>query len=51
MQVVIGQQLRSQRQKELSAAGAVPRRAAPRFSLRLGPGPAGGFLSNLFRRT
>ncbi|KAM8951266.1 BICD family-like cargo adapter 2 isoform 3-T3 [Lycaon pictus] len=51
MQVVIGQQLRSQRQKELSAAGAAPRRAAPRFSLRLGPGPAGGFLSNLFRRT
>ncbi|XP_014688658.2 BICD family-like cargo adapter 2 isoform X2 [Equus asinus] len=42
MQVVIGQQLRSQRQKELSAAGAAPRRAAPRFSLRL---------SNLFRRT
>ncbi|XP_058426205.1 BICD family-like cargo adapter 2 [Diceros bicornis minor] len=42
MQVVIGQQLRSQRQKELSAAGSVPRRAAPRFSLRL---------SNLFRRT
>uniref|UniRef100_A0A452SZD7 BICD family-like cargo adapter 2 n=1 Tax=Ursus maritimus TaxID=29073 RepID=A0A452SZD7_URSMA len=51
MQVVIGQQLRSQRQKELSAAGSAPRRAAPRFSLRLGPGPAGGFLSNLFRRT
>ncbi|CAD7683452.1 unnamed protein product [Nyctereutes procyonoides] len=51
MQVVIGQQLRSQRQKELSAAGAAPRRATPRFSLRLGPGPAGGFLSNLFRRT
>lgn len=42
MQVVIGQQLRSQRQKELSAAGSAPRRAAPRFSLRL---------SNLFRRT
>nr|XP_008519383.1 PREDICTED: LOW QUALITY PROTEIN: bicaudal D-related protein 2 [Equus przewalskii] len=41
-QVVIGQQLRSQRQKELSAAGSAPRRAAPRFSLRL---------SNLFRRT
>ncbi|XP_035122580.1 BICD family-like cargo adapter 2 isoform X1 [Callithrix jacchus] len=53
MQVVIGQQLRSQRQKELSAAASssTPRRAAPRFSLRLGPGPAGGFLSNLFRRT
>ncbi|XP_076998156.1 BICD family-like cargo adapter 2 isoform X2 [Tamandua tetradactyla] len=49
MQVVIGQQLRSQRQKELSAPGASPRRASPRFSLRLGPGPAGGFLSNLFR--
>lgn len=51
MQVVIGQQLRSQRQKELSTAGSAPRRAAPRFSLRLGPGSAGGFLSNLFRRT
>ncbi|XP_027621942.1 BICD family-like cargo adapter 2 isoform X2 [Tupaia chinensis] len=51
MQVVIGQQLRSQRQKELSAAASTPRRAAPRFSLRLGPGPAGGFLSNFFRRT
>ncbi|XP_011716010.2 BICD family-like cargo adapter 2 isoform X2 [Macaca nemestrina] len=53
MQVVIGQQLRSQRQKELNAAASssTPRRAAPRFSLRLGPGPAGGFLSNLFRRT
>uniref|UniRef100_A0ABI7WUU9 BICD family-like cargo adapter 2 n=1 Tax=Felis catus TaxID=9685 RepID=A0ABI7WUU9_FELCA len=50
MQVVIGQQLRSQRQKELSAT-EWPRRAAPRFSLRLGPGPAGGFLSSLFRRT
>ncbi|XP_015977743.1 BICD family-like cargo adapter 2 isoform X2 [Rousettus aegyptiacus] len=51
MQVVIGQQLRSQRQKELSAAGSAPRRPAPRFSLRQGPGPAGGFFSNLFRRT
>uniref|UniRef100_G3QR32 BICD family-like cargo adapter 2 n=1 Tax=Gorilla gorilla gorilla TaxID=9595 RepID=G3QR32_GORGO len=53
MQVVIGQQLRSQRLKELStaASSSTPRRAAPRFSLRLGPGPAGGFLSNLFRRT
>ena len=51
MQVVIGQQLRSQRQKELSATECGPRRAAPRFSLRLGPGPAGGFLSSLFRRT
>uniref|UniRef100_A0A8C3W4G6 BICD family-like cargo adapter 2 n=1 Tax=Catagonus wagneri TaxID=51154 RepID=A0A8C3W4G6_9CETA len=51
MQVVIGQQLRSQRQKELNAAGSVPRPSRPRFSLRLGPGPAGGFLSNLFRRT
>ncbi|KAM6166475.1 BICD family-like cargo adapter 2 [Erethizon dorsatum] len=51
MQVVIGQQLRSQRQKELSAAGSGPRHASARFSLRLGPGPAGGFLSNLFRRT
>uniref|UniRef100_A0A8D2E146 BICD family-like cargo adapter 2 n=1 Tax=Sciurus vulgaris TaxID=55149 RepID=A0A8D2E146_SCIVU len=51
MQVVIGQQLRSQRQKELNAAASAPRRPATRFSLRLGPGPAGGFLSNLFRRT
>lgn len=51
MQVVIGQQLRSQRQKEQSAGAPAPRRAAPRFSLRLGPGPAGGFLSSLFRRT
>nr|XP_019575167.1 PREDICTED: BICD family-like cargo adapter 2 isoform X3 [Rhinolophus sinicus] len=51
MQVVIGQQLRSQRQKELSSAGSVPHRPAPRFSLRRGPGPAGGFFSNLFRRT
>ncbi|XP_048188211.1 BICD family-like cargo adapter 2 [Perognathus longimembris pacificus] len=51
MQVVIGQQLCSQRQKELSAAAAAPRRATTRFSLRLGPGQAGGFLSNLFRRT
>ncbi|XP_073916531.1 BICD family-like cargo adapter 2 isoform X2 [Castor canadensis] len=50
MQVVIGQQLRSQRQKEMGAAAA-PRRATTRFSLRLGPGQAGGFLSNLFRRT
>ncbi|KAF0881243.1 BICL2 protein, partial [Crocuta crocuta] len=52
MQVVIGQQLRSQRQRELTAAAqSAPRRAAPRLSLRLGPGPAGGFLSSLFRRT
>ncbi|XP_040315169.1 BICD family-like cargo adapter 2 [Herpailurus yagouaroundi] len=51
MQVVIGQQLRSQRQEELSATECGPRRAAPRFSLRWGPGPAGGFLSSLFRRT
>ncbi|XP_003790866.1 BICD family-like cargo adapter 2 [Otolemur garnettii] len=52
MQVVIGQQLRSQRQKELSAASSsTPRHTAPRFSLRLGPGTAGTFLSNLFRRT
>ncbi|XP_055990965.1 BICD family-like cargo adapter 2 [Sorex fumeus] len=51
MQVVIGQQLLSQRQKELSGPGPAPRRAAPRFSLRLGPGPARGFLSSLFRRT
>ncbi|MBW00010.1 Bicaudal D-related protein 2, partial [Eschrichtius robustus] len=51
MQVVIAQQLLSQRQKELSVAGSAPSRAPPRFSLRLGPGPAGGFFSNLFRRT
>lgn len=51
MQVVIGQQLRSQRQKEMSAAGSIPHRPAPRFSLRRAPGPAGGFFSNLFRRT
>ncbi|XP_047636730.1 BICD family-like cargo adapter 2 isoform X2 [Phacochoerus africanus] len=51
MQVVIGQQLRSQRQKELTAAGSVQRPSRPRFSLPLGPGPAGSFLSNLFRRT
>lgn len=51
MQVVIGQQLRSQRQKELSAARSAPSRPAPRFSLRGGPGHAGGFFSNLFRRT
>ncbi|XP_006873959.1 PREDICTED: bicaudal D-related protein 2 [Chrysochloris asiatica] len=51
MQVVIGQQLHSQRQKELNATRPSPRRASPRFSLRLGTGPAAGFLSNLFRRT
>ncbi|KAM8777708.1 BICD family-like cargo adapter 2 isoform 2-T2 [Rhynchonycteris naso] len=51
MQVVIGQQLRSQCQKELSAAGSAPHRPAPRFSLRRSPGPTGGFFSNLFRRT
>ncbi|XP_059548820.1 BICD family-like cargo adapter 2 isoform X2 [Myotis daubentonii] len=50
MQVVIGQQLRSQRQKELSAAGSAPSRPAPRFSLRGRPGHA-GFFSSLFRRT
>lgn len=51
MQVVIGQQLRSQRQKELSAAGSALPRPASRFALRRSPGPAGGFFSNLFRRT
>ncbi|XP_004373251.1 BICD family-like cargo adapter 2 [Trichechus manatus latirostris] len=51
MQVVIGQQLRLQRQKELSTAGSSPRRTSARFSLRPGSGPAGGFLGNLFRRT
>ncbi|XP_006897506.1 PREDICTED: bicaudal D-related protein 2 [Elephantulus edwardii] len=53
MQVVIGQQLRWQRQKELSAAAASTassRSSSSRFLRRLGPGPAGGFLS-LFRRT
>ncbi|XP_021100016.1 BICD family-like cargo adapter 2 isoform X2 [Heterocephalus glaber] len=44
MQVVIGQQLRSQRQKELSAAAVSGSRPAS-------AGFAGGFLSNLFRRT
>uniref|UniRef100_A0A8C6FKT3 BICD family-like cargo adapter 2 n=1 Tax=Moschus moschiferus TaxID=68415 RepID=A0A8C6FKT3_MOSMO len=51
MQVVIGQQLRSQRQQELSAAASAPRPAPTRFSLRLSPRPAGGFFSTLFRRT
>lgn len=51
MQVVIGQQLRSQRQQELSAAASTPRPAPTRFSLRLSPGPAGSFFSTLFRRT
>ncbi|KAH0520632.1 Bicaudal D-related protein 2 [Microtus ochrogaster] len=51
MQVVIGQQVRSQRQKELSEAAAARRRTKTGFSLRLGSGQNGGFLSNLFRRT
>ncbi|KAL1778940.1 bicaudal D-related protein 2 [Sigmodon hispidus] len=51
MQVVIGQQLRSQRQKELSEAAAAKRNSKSGFSLRLGSGQSGGFLSNLFRRT
>ncbi|XP_036265769.1 BICD family-like cargo adapter 2 isoform X2 [Pipistrellus kuhlii] len=51
MQVVIGQQLRSQRQKELSAARSAPSPPASRFSLRGGPGQNGGFFSSLFRRT
>ncbi|XP_049624441.1 BICD family-like cargo adapter 2 [Suncus etruscus] len=51
MQVVIRQQLLSQRQKEQSATGPSLRRAAPRFSLRLGTGPGRSFLSSLFRRT
>lgn len=51
MQVVIGQQVRSQRQKELSEAAAARRRTKTGFSLRLGSGQKGGFLSNLFRRT
>lgn len=51
MQVVIGQQVRSQRQKELSEAAAARGRTKTGFSLRLGSGQNGGFLSNLFRRT
>ncbi|KAL6091780.1 hypothetical protein STEG23_000189 [Scotinomys teguina] len=51
MQVVIGQQLRSQRQRELSEAAATRPRRKTGFSLRLGSGQSGGFLSNLFRRT
>ncbi|CAO2642065.1 BICD family-like cargo adapter 2 [Lemmus lemmus] len=51
MQVVIGQQVRSQRQKELSEAAAARSRTKTGFSLRLGSGQNGGFLSNLFRRT
>ncbi|XP_028931646.1 BICD family-like cargo adapter 2 [Ornithorhynchus anatinus] len=56
MQVVIGQQLHLQRQKELSAAPAARStsgRGGTRFSLRRGPGAggAGGFLTSLFRRT
>ncbi|XP_057632131.1 BICD family-like cargo adapter 2 [Chionomys nivalis] len=51
MQVVIGQQVRSQRQKELSEAAAARRRTKTGFSLSLGSGQNGGFLSNLFRRT
>lgn len=51
MQVVIGQQVRSQRQKELSEAAAARRHRKTGFSLRLGSGQNGGFLSNLFRRT
>ncbi|XP_010601895.1 BICD family-like cargo adapter 2 isoform X2 [Fukomys damarensis] len=43
MQVVIGQQLRSQRQKELNAAASGPRRTSILFT--------GSFLSNFFRRT
>ncbi|KAM6155025.1 BICD family-like cargo adapter 2 [Rhynchocyon petersi] len=50
MQVVIGQQLRSQRQRELSAAASA-RHSSARFSLGLGSGTPGGFLSSLFRRT
>lgn len=51
MQVVIRQQLLSQRQKEQSATGPSLHRATPRFSLRLGTGPGRSFLSSLFRRT
>lgn len=51
MQIVIGQQVHSQRQKELSEAAAARRRTKTGFSLRLGSGQSGGFLSNLFRRT
>ncbi|XP_038610692.1 BICD family-like cargo adapter 2 [Tachyglossus aculeatus] len=56
MQVVIGQQLHLQRQKELSAAPAArsaSARGGTRFSLHRGPGAggAGRFLTSLFRRT
>lgn len=51
MQVIIRQQLLSQRQKEQSATGPSLRRTTPRFSLRLGTGPGRSFLSSLFRRT
>ncbi|XP_037010521.2 BICD family-like cargo adapter 2 isoform X2 [Artibeus jamaicensis] len=51
MQVVIGEQLRSQRQKELSDAESARHRPTSHFSLSRSPGPAGGFFSNLFRKT
>ncbi|KAF6123251.1 BICD family like cargo adaptor 2 [Phyllostomus discolor] len=51
MQVVIEEQLRSQRQKELSEAASALHRPTSRFSLRRSPGPASGFFSNLFRKT
>ncbi|XP_036594532.1 BICD family-like cargo adapter 2 [Trichosurus vulpecula] len=50
MQVVIGQQLRSQRLKELNSQPAVPHHDAAKFSLGRGTG-AGSFFTNLFKRT
>ncbi|XP_043830964.1 BICD family-like cargo adapter 2 [Dromiciops gliroides] len=51
MQVVIGQQLRSQRLKELHSQPAAPHHGATKFSLGRGGTGAGSFFTNLFRRT
>ncbi|KAM9097568.1 BICD family-like cargo adapter 2 isoform 2-T3 [Sarcophilus harrisii] len=50
MQVVIGQQLRSQRLKELNSQPAMPPLDATKFSLGRGTG-TGSFFTNLFKRT
>ncbi|XP_074053022.1 BICD family-like cargo adapter 2 [Macrotis lagotis] len=50
MQVVIGQQLRSQRLKELNSQPAAPHHETTKFFLGKGTG-AGSFFTNLFRRT
>ncbi|XP_074135992.1 BICD family-like cargo adapter 2 isoform X1 [Sminthopsis crassicaudata] len=50
MQVVIGQQLHSQRLKELNSQPAALPHDATKFSLGRGTG-AGSFFTNLFRRT